>query len=223
VPRLVGSLRLRALDVADVVAGRRDALTPPRRLQHRVGPSGFVATGEEFLGHLIELCGLRPEHRVLDAGCGVGRLARPLAAYLRGEGSYDGFDLDAEALSWCRRRYRDRERFRFLMLDARRPLPFGEGEYDVAVAASLLTHLQRADQRTLLGELRRVLAPGGRALVTALVLGDPARVPETGVAVAEDRLLAAVAEAGFALEVLHRGTWSGGEGRSLHDLAVLAC
>jgi hypothetical protein len=54
------SLRLRALDVRDRVAGRADSLIPPRRL-HFVGnaESDFAHTGDEFLEHFIGLGGLK--------------------------------------------------------------------------------------------------------------------------------------------------------------------
>ena len=41
---------------------------------------------------VLERHGLKPEHRVLDIGCGVGRVALPLTRYLT-SGTYDGFDI----------------------------------------------------------------------------------------------------------------------------------
>src|SRR3954452_5628933 len=77
------SLRLRALDLRDRVSGRADPLVPPRRL-HFGGhaESDFAATGDEFLGHFTRLGGLRASDRVLDIGCGIGRMARPLTRAL---------------------------------------------------------------------------------------------------------------------------------------------
>ena len=72
------SLRLRALDLKDRLQGRSDRLVPPRRLDF-VGHSDFAATGDEFLSHFIELAGLQPHGKVLDAGSGIGRIARPLS------------------------------------------------------------------------------------------------------------------------------------------------
>ena len=54
------SLRLRALDARDRLSGGAGQLVPPRRLQF-VGEGDFVSVGDEFLSHLVALCGLRAE------------------------------------------------------------------------------------------------------------------------------------------------------------------
>lgn len=63
------------------------------------------ATGEEFRGHFQSLAGLRADDRVLDIGCGIGRMARILVPVLRPPGSYDGFDVVREGIDWCRGHY----------------------------------------------------------------------------------------------------------------------
>jgi SAM-dependent methyltransferase len=112
------SMRLRALDARDRIAGRGGGLVPPRRLQF-VGEGDFVAVGDEFLSHLVALCGLRPEDRVLDVGCGIGRLARALTGYLSVDGAYAGFDVNADGVEWCRRRYAHFPQFAFVHADVR--------------------------------------------------------------------------------------------------------
>src|SRR5690349_1101666 len=97
--RALTSLRLRSADALDRVRGRQDPLVPPRRLQF-VGAGDFAATGDEFLGHLVDLAGLEPTSDVVDIGCGIGRIARPLAGYLT-TGSYAGFDVDPRGIAWC--------------------------------------------------------------------------------------------------------------------------
>ena len=44
---------------------------------------------------------MTPDERVLDVGCGAGRVAAPLARYLGPDGSYEGFDNNAERIAWC--------------------------------------------------------------------------------------------------------------------------
>src|SRR3954471_21980999 len=77
-----------------------DQLIPPDSLNF-VGGGSFKAVGEEFKGHFVKLGGLRPEHRVLDIGCGIGRMAIPLTQYLSAKGSYEGFDPVKLGIDWC--------------------------------------------------------------------------------------------------------------------------
>jgi SAM-dependent methyltransferase len=178
--------RLRHLP-ADLVAPRSDPLVPPRGLAF-VGAGDFVAVGDALLAEFVG-AGLRPRHRVLDAGCGLGRMARPLAGFLDGS-RYAGFDVVAADVEWCRRRYAARHpHFRFEHLDVanaaynpggrmaadRLELPFPDGDFDFAIAISLFTHLLPAAARRYLGEVARTLAPGGRLYATFFVLDEAAR------------------------------------------------
>ena len=76
ISRALVSIRLRAADLLDTVSGRRDRLTPPRRLSLYVGHGDFRATGEEFLGLFETVVDLRPErprarHRLRDRADGA--------------------------------------------------------------------------------------------------------------------------------------------------------
>jgi SAM-dependent methyltransferase len=182
------SLRLRALDLADTVRGRSEPLVPPRRL-HFVGPGDFVAVGDEFLGHFVELGDLKPTDRVLDIGCGIGRMARPLTRYLDAAGSYDGFDVSLEGIEWCRRHYARFDGFRFEHADlvnatynpggAERAreyrFPYPDASFDFAFAISVFTHLVQPDAANYLAEASRLLKPGGRLFTTWLLIDDDAR------------------------------------------------
>ena len=181
-------MRLRALDLRDRVTGRSDRLVPPRRLEF-VAHSDFVDTGDEFMRHFIELGGLRPQERVLDIGCGVGRMARPLSRYLVRPGSYAGFDVNRAAIGWCRRRYRGRPHFHFHVADvhSRRfnpqgslraseyRFPYADASFDFAIAVSVFTHLLEGEARHYIEEIARVLRPEGRLLATFFLLTDASR------------------------------------------------
>ena len=78
---------------------------PPPWL-HCVGDGGDSDTeiGKEFFRYFTEIAGLKPHERVLDIGCGTGRMARPLTSYLT-SGSYDGLDIVANSINWCQKTY----------------------------------------------------------------------------------------------------------------------
>ena len=261
--RGVTSLRLRGADLTDRVRGRGDPLVPPRRLNF-VGDSDFLATGEEFRGHFHELGGLQPSDRVLDVGCGIGRMARVLASELAPPGSYDGFDVVAAGIEWCRERYGrpgvTRVPFRFTHADLHHPLynpggtgsaetyrfPYPDSSFDLVIATSVFTHLLEDAAAHYVAELARVLAPGGRALTTWLLIdpSDPpvagaaswsfadlgdgaARVadpadPEAAVAYEVGWLLARLNDHGLQLRgPILAGSWRGRHGRSFQDLVVI--
>lgn len=185
--RALVSLRLRAADLLDTVSGRRDRLTPPRRLSLYVGHGDFRATGEEFLGLFRQLVDLRAQDRVLDIGCGIGRMARVLVPVLRPPGSYDGFDIAQGGIRWCQAHYRDTPApFRFEHADVRNSVynaagadtpetyrfPYDDNAFDVAIATSVFTHLLPEAADHYLAQAARVLAPKGRLFATWFLTKD---------------------------------------------------
>jgi SAM-dependent methyltransferase len=191
--RLLDALRHRlrvALGTVRHEAGRllsRDPLVPPSTL-HSVGLGDFRRVGDDLLRLLAEVGGLRPDERVLDIGCGTGRLARPLAAYLT-TGSYDGLDIVARSIAWCGRAYRGVPDFRFHHADlfnriynphgraraADYRFPFDDSSFDFVVLTSVFTHMLARDTQHYLREIARLLAPGGRVFVTAFLLDADSR------------------------------------------------
>lgn len=107
---------------------------------------------------------------VLDYGCGRGRLCGELAAH----GGFDllGADFSAEMIAAARR---DVPGVQFQQV-AGGALPFADGAFDAVLLFAVLTCIaSSAAQRALLGELRRVLQPGGLLLVSDYPLQVDAR------------------------------------------------
>jgi ubiquinone/menaquinone biosynthesis C-methylase UbiE len=169
---------------SDFARRRREGpLVPPRHLAF-VGSGDFEQTGQQFLGYFRELGGLGPGDRVLDIGCGIGRMAMPLAGYLDG-GSYAGFDVGREMVRWCQRNITARwPSFEFTWASVYNGkynpfgkesgtefrFPYDDASFDFAFATSLFTHLLRDEAHHYLAETARVLRPGGRCLLTFFLL-----------------------------------------------------
>src|SRR5579871_4883348 len=96
----------------------------PWAFAHNVGDGDFLAVGAQLLGNLRDHAGLKPTDRVLDIGCGNGRVAEQLAPFLADGGSYLGFDISKAGVAGCRRRFAGRPHLRFEHLDVR------NGEYN---------------------------------------------------------------------------------------------
>ncbi|MCX5200206.1 class I SAM-dependent methyltransferase [Streptomyces sp. NBC_00237] len=108
---------------------------------------------------MLDLAGDVTGRRVLDAGCGAG----PLAAALRERGAIvTGFDSSAQMLELARKRLGDDTELHLAELGG--PLPFPDAAFDDVVASLVLHYLE--DWTAALAELRRVLVPGGRLLVS---------------------------------------------------------
>jgi 2-polyprenyl-3-methyl-5-hydroxy-6-metoxy-1,4-benzoquinol methylase len=58
----------------ELPALRRDPLTPPKG-RELFGSGDFNQVGEEYFRYFVQLGGLEPHERVLDVGCGIGRMA----------------------------------------------------------------------------------------------------------------------------------------------------
>lgn len=101
--------------------------------------------------------------RLLDWGCGPGRIIRHLPA-LKGEGwEICGTDYNGDSIEWCRAHL---EGIRFEKNGLRPPTVFADGHFQAAYGISILTHLSAEMHRAWIAELWRVLAPGGVLLLT---------------------------------------------------------
>lgn len=99
---------------------------------------------------------------VLDLGCGTGRHSLWLAS---AGATVTGVDFSEGMLEEARAKP-GAEAVRFLAHDLQQPLPFAAGSFDLVVSGLVLEHLAALD--AFFAEARRVLRPGGRAVVSAM-------------------------------------------------------
>ncbi len=110
---------------------------------------------------MIRLAGDVAGLEILDAGCGSG----PLSEALRAKGAnISGFDLSPAMVELARARLGADADVRVADLGA--PLPYDGDRFDLVVASLALHYVK--DWGSALGELRRVLKPGGRLLVSII-------------------------------------------------------
>jgi SAM-dependent methyltransferase len=163
------------------------SLIPPD--ERAKGPGDFRAVGDHFLAHFRELGGLRRSDRVLDVGCGSGRMAAPLTAFLDpSQGSYEGFDVTEPGVSWCQSAYREHPNFRFQLARIRSDFyqviegvpaeeyvfPYQDHEFDFVFLTSVFTHLLPLAVEHYLDEIARVLKANGTCFATFFLMDERA-------------------------------------------------
>jgi SAM-dependent methyltransferase len=156
----------------------QSAETPLPGITHR-------AAGERYLRLFVELGGLQPDDAVLEPGCGTGRMAEPLTGYLSEAGSYDGFDIVADAIEWCERNIAaSHPGFSFRHVDVANgsynpdgrldstefAFPYADESFDFVFLTSVFTHMLPPEVRHYLDEIQRVLRPRGRCFLTFFLL-----------------------------------------------------
>ena len=121
---------------------------------------------------LLATAGLGPGERVLDVACGTGLVTFAAAAAVGPRGTVVGVDLSDGMVERCRARARERGlgHVRVERMEAE-VLALPDASFDAALCALGLMYVP--DARKALAEMRRVLAPGGRAV--AAVWGQRSR------------------------------------------------
>lgn len=156
------------------------AIVPPKTVVDIVqgrgkdDPSTFFGSGcrETFRYHsLLRAHGfdVTRMQRMLDFGVGTGRI---LVHFLPFALERYGCDVTPEALAWTSRTLGTYATFH--QTSFRPALPYADGFFDLIVATSVFTHMPYAAQPAWIGELRRVLAPGGCVVAT---VQDFAKLP----------------------------------------------
>ena len=166
---------------------------PPETLRVGVGPFSsselFIESGYKTIRFASTLVGLKPTDRVLDVGCGCGRIAIPLQKFLSESGSYVGFDLNKEYVDWCQQNIAEvDERFSFHYFDllsesynptgTKSPVDFvfpKIGSIDIAILSSVITHMYPSEIEQYVQNLSRVVKSNGRCIISALLMNEESK------------------------------------------------
>lgn len=173
--RLYRTLLFRWIDLKD-----SDTSLPPAELRYRVNSvpdaETFVQIGVRCAGDIRDALSSvgYDQHsfeRILDFGCGCGRVLVPLSKLTNSSKLY-GTDVDKRAIEWCKAHLGFAE---FTTGSAEPPTSYGAGAFDLIYAISVFTHLEEDYQFRWLQELRRIARAGGVVLLT--LHGAPAGGP----------------------------------------------
>jgi ubiquinone/menaquinone biosynthesis C-methylase UbiE len=148
------------------------APTPPEHLLHRAGGDADIA-GYLRSGHLMacsvdqlirsRTISIKNQARVLDFGCGCGRLTTWLRSrYVRWD--LHGTDTHAESVAWAQSNLKDIANFTCNV--AVPPLAYWDGYFDLVIALFVFTQPDNDVQSEWFEELVRVTRPGGHMIVS---------------------------------------------------------
>ncbi|TXN01540.1 class I SAM-dependent methyltransferase [Methylobacterium sp. WL64] len=156
----------------ELLIGNDGLPIPPSDLMFLVtngrDPARFQAAGEADLRAVrraVEEAGLvlsKPDLRVLDWGCGCGRLARHWASEADSVRLH-GCDINPELVDWCAASLPFGQ---FAVSPFDPPLAYADGSFDLIYGISVLTHLTFEEHYRWMQELYRLLVPGGIAVMT---------------------------------------------------------
>ncbi|WGF87676.1 class I SAM-dependent methyltransferase [Marinivivus vitaminiproducens] len=157
----------------------------------------------------------RPGLKVLDVGCGWGGLSRAIAA--RTASDVTGITISSRQFAYAtheREAIEDaglRERLHYEEVDYRRHAQDADGLYDRVVSIGMLEHVGIDHYPAYFRTVKRLLKPGGRALIHNIVSPHAGPTAEWiakdvfpgGYIPLQEEVEQAIAEAGLALEKAH--------------------
>lgn len=132
---------------------------------HTAETAEFFAQGTRETDHFLDFCGITVQHtdRVLEIGCGVGRMTKRLSELA---GSVVAADVSQEMLNRAQANLAERSNIEYVLVPGNGTLPLPDDSIDVVVSYITLQHVpSRIDQLRYLQESARVLTAGGRLAV----------------------------------------------------------
>jgi len=183
-------------DIFDVIAkvtqevrGKPDEKFPPIEYIQNIGCADidhFKRSGCLQFNELMQRFRVEVSWKILDMGCGCGRMAIPFSEYLSEEGKYIGFDVWTDGIEWCQRNLRRDFQFKYLHAvnnyyyedqkgNAKNDfsLSFVQGQsIDLVFAVSVFTHLKKEDVKIYLKEISKVLKAKRCAYITCFIIDN---------------------------------------------------
>ncbi|HPS62241.1 MAG TPA: class I SAM-dependent methyltransferase [Bacteroidales bacterium] len=170
---------------------RVDGSVIPSRTMSLAGPTFatyrlYLESAEKEAKRLTGPLQGQPGSRILDLGCGMGRLPTGIIR-IGGRMDYTGIDVDEPSIRWCRKYIaKHRPDFRFLHLNIYNErynlrggklgdlyrFPFPDAGFDIIYLFSVFSHTTEEDMMIYLREFNRILQDDGLAFFTTFVSDD---------------------------------------------------
>jgi ubiquinone/menaquinone biosynthesis C-methylase UbiE len=126
----------------------------------------FAGRRHRAFARLAALSGAEAGDRVLDVGCGTGYLTRHMATAVGPQGAVTGVDPSPTVLAYARRKSQSGRGAPCTYQEGiAEALDLPDASFDTVVTSLMLHHLPEELRPVALGEMCRVLRPGGRLLV----------------------------------------------------------
>ena len=145
--------------------------------------SFYIRTAEKEARRLIQRLGCTPKSKILEIGCGQGRMVTGLLRLI-GAVNYTGFDVHLPSVNWCQKYIESRKKsFHFEHLDVlseryntggnqlndKFKFNINDKSIDIIYIWGVFTNMEGMVMKAYLNDLKRMLAPGGKVFFTAFV------------------------------------------------------
>jgi ubiquinone/menaquinone biosynthesis C-methylase UbiE len=132
-----------------------------------VGGGSYEIFGQ-MEAEIVQAAGLEDGMRLIDLGCGSGRLAAALHRSM--DVSYVGIDIVQALLDYAKSKAPGYQ----FVLHRGLSIPLEQGSADMVSAFSLFTHLLQSETYIYLEESARILKPGGKIVFSFLEFAEAA-------------------------------------------------
>lgn len=121
-------------------------------------------SGENIIRYINKYIDFKKVKSVLDYGCGPGYLLKHLIKYY--EGNFYGLDFSAESVRMVEATFQNNSNFGKAICINKLPTSFMESSMDLVIAVEVIEHLNDTLLEEMIGEIYRILSPGGYVVIT---------------------------------------------------------
>lgn len=154
----------------------------PNSKQRKNDDEVYLNSARHEVKWMVDNLGLNEETSFLDLGCGPGRIAIGILDTVGDIEKYRGVDVNERYVRWAQHHITfNHPTFQFRHVNLKNAhynpkgeemgqdisFPFANEEFDIVCLFSVFSHMLTEDVRKYLKELRRVIGPSGRILMTA--------------------------------------------------------